>query len=200
VSLKENTDMNSRKKYLLPVLFLALLVVSGCRSSGPTYHISEDIDFSFYKKVAVMPLDNLTNEKYAGDIVRQVVISEVLASGLLDAVVPGEVMSAVNELGIKTITSLNATQIQSLGNALEVEAVIMGAVEEYGMVKAGNASAPQVTITLMMADAGTGSIVWSITKTRGGSSFMARHFGASHETISETVLLLVREALQTLSY
>ena len=193
--------MNSRKKYLLPVIFLALLVVSGCRSNGvPTYHISEDIDFSFYKKVAVMPLDNMTSEKYAGDIVRQVVISEILASGLLDAVVPGEVMNAVNELGIKTITSLNATQIKLLGDALGVEAVIMGSVEEYGMVKAGSASAPQVTITLMMADSGTGSIVWSITKTRGGASFMARHFGARHETISETVLMLVREAIQTLAY
>ena len=193
--------MIARKKYLLPVLFLALLVVSGCRSSGgPTYHISEDIDFSFYKKVAVMPLDNMTSEKYAGDIVRQVVISEILASGLLDAVVPGEVMSAVNELGIKTITSLNATQINSLGSALGAQAIIMGSVEEYGMVKSGSASAPQVTITLMMADTGTGSIVWSITKTRGGASFMARHFGASNETISETVLMLVREAIQTLAY
>lgn len=193
--------MISRKKYLLPVLFLALLVVTGCRSGGvPTYHISEDIDFSFYKRVAVMPLDNMTTEKYAGDIVRQVVISEILASGLLDAVVPGEVMSAVNELGIKTVTSLNAKQIKSLGNALGVEAIIMGSVEEYGMVKAGSATAPQVTITLMMADAETGSIVWSITKTRGGASFMARHFGARHETISETVLMLVREAIQTLAY
>jgi hypothetical protein len=193
--------MISRKKYLLPVLFLALIVVSGCRSNGaPTYHISEDIDFSFYKKVAVMPLDNLTNEKYAGDIVRQVVVSEILASGLLDVVVPGEVMNAVNELGIKTVTSLNATEIKSLGNALGVEAIIMGSVEEYGMVKAGSATAPQVTVFLMMADTGTGSIVWSITKTRGGANFMARHFGASHETISETVLMLVREAIQTLAY
>ena len=193
--------MSCRKKYLLSVLFIVLLVVSGCRNNSvPSYHINEDIDFSFYKKIAVMPLDNMTNEKYAGDIVRQVVISEVLASGLLDAVVPGEVMSAVNELGIKTVTSLNATEIQSLGNALEVEAIIMGSVEEYGMVKAGSSSAPQVTITLMMADAETGSIVWSITKTRGGGSFMARHFGASHETISETVLILVREAIQTLAY
>ncbi len=189
------------RKYLLSVLLLALFIVAGCRSGGvPTYHISEDIDFSFYKRIAVMPLNNMTSEKYAGDIVRQVVISEVLASGLLDVVVPGEVMSAVNELGIKTVTSLNARQIKSLGTALGVEAIIMGAVEEYGMVKAGSASAPQVTITLMMADTGTGSIVWSITKTRGGANFMARHFGARHETISETVLLLVRNAIKTLAY
>ncbi len=190
-----------KKKYFLPFILLTLLTVSGCRSGGlPTYYISEDIDFGFYKKVAVMPLDNLTKEKYAGEIVKQVVISELLASGLLDVMVPGEVMSAVNELGIKSVSSMNASDINSLGTALGVEAVIMGSVEEFGDVKTGTVSAPQVTITLMMADTSTGSIVWSITKTRGGASFMARHFGARHETISETVLMLVREAINTLSY
>lgn len=189
-----------KKKYLITLIF-ALFIISGCRSSGiPTYHISEDIDFSFYKRIAVMPLDNLTNEKFAGDIVRQVVISEILASGLIDVIVPGEVMSVVNDLGIKTVTALSAGQIKSLGKALGVEAVILGSVEEYGTVKLGSVNAPQVTITLMMADTSTGFIVWSITKTRGGAGFMARHFGARHETISETVLMLVRDAIQTLAY
>ncbi len=193
--------MNPTNKQLLLLIFSVLFILTGCASSGlPTYHISEDIDFSFYKRIAVMPLDNLTSEKYSGDIVRQLVISEMLASGLLDVIVPGEVMSAVSELGIKNITSLNAEQIKSLGQALDVEAIMMGSVEEYGMVKTGSVSAPQVTITLMLADSSTGIIVWSITKTRGGASFMARHFGARHETISETVLLLVRDAINTLAY
>lgn len=193
--------MISKTKCLLPLVILILFIISGCRSGGaPTYHINEDIDFSFYKRVAVMPLNNLTSEKYAGEIVRQLVISEMLASGLIDVVVPGEVTTAVTDLGIKDVTSLNASQIQSLGSALGVEALVMGSVEEYGMVKSGSTTAPQVTITLMMADTGTGTIVWSITKSRGGASFMARHFGAKHETISETVLKVVRESINTLAY
>jgi len=191
--------MHLLKKYFLAFMISILFLFSGCRSNVPVYHISEDIDFSFYKRVAVMPLDNLTNDKFAGEIVRQVVVSELLASGLVDVVFPGEVMSAINQMGIKNISSLTADQIKALGNALKAEALIVGSVEEFGNVKMGNVSAPQVTISLMMADAGTGSIIWSITKTRGGASFMARHFGASHETLSETVLLLVREAIQTLA-
>jgi hypothetical protein len=191
--------MHLLKKYFLAFMISILFLFSGCRSNVPVYHISEDIDFSFYKRVAVMPLDNLTNDKFAGEIVRQVVVSELLASGLVDVVFPGEVMSAINQMGIKNISSLTADQIKALGSALKAEALIVGSVEEFGNVKMGNVSAPQVTISLMMADAGTGSIIWSITKTRGGASFMARHFGASHETLSETVLLLVREAIQTLA-
>ncbi len=190
--------MSLFKKYVMGLMVSILFVISGCRSNAPVYHISEDIDFSYYKRVAVVPFDNLTNDKYADEIVRQVVVSELLASGLVDVVFPGEVKSAIAELGIKSVSTLTASQIKSLCNTLKAEALIVGAVEEYGEVKMGNISAPQVTISLMMTDANTGSIVWSITKTRGGASFMARHFGAMHETLSETVLLLVRESIRTL--
>jgi hypothetical protein len=197
---KRRNEMRLMKNYVSALVIFMVLVISGCRGDAPIYHISEDIDFSYYKKVAVMPLDNLTNDKFAGEIVRQVVISELLASGLVDVALPGEVKNAINELGVKSVSALTADQIRAMGNILNVEALILGSVEEYGNVKMGSVTAPQVTLTLMMADAGTGSIVWSITKTRGGASFMARHFGVRHETISETVLMVVREAIQTLSY
>ncbi len=191
--------MNLLKRYVLALIFIIIFIVSGCRGSAPVYHVSEDVDFSFFKRVAVMPLDNLTNEKSAGEIVRQVVISELLASGLVDVVVPGEVMAAVSELGIQNISSLNEDQISALGKKLNVEAVIMGSVEQYGEIRMGNVSAPEVTITLMMADTGSGNIIWSITNTSGGVGFLAKHFGAKTKTMSETVMTVVREAIQTLA-
>lgn len=190
--------MRVLKTYVMALIVSIMFIISGCRGDIPVYHLSEDIDFSFYKRVAVLPFDNLTNDKNADEIVRQVVVSELLASGLVDVVFPGEVKAAIAELGIKSVSTLTASQIKSLCNSIKAEAIIIGAVEEYGDAKMGNISAPQVTISMMMADANTSSIVWSITKTRGGASFMARHFGARHETVSETVLLLVRESIRTL--
>ncbi len=190
--------MNLWKKYILFLMMLIMLMVSGCRSNVPFYHINPDVDFSFFKNVAVLPLDNLTNNKAAGQIIKQVVISELLASGLVDVVIPGEVMSAISELDIQNISSLNKNQIRALGNALNVEAVIMGSVDQFGDVKSGSMSAPEVTITLMMAEVESGNIIWSITLTRGGLDFMARHFGAKSETMSEVVQGVIREAIQTL--
>ncbi|MEW6163125.1 MAG: hypothetical protein AB1606_07430 [Nitrospirota bacterium] len=187
-----------KKLFILSVIFL-LIFCSGCAGRGaPSFHISQDVDFSFIKKVAVLPLDNLTNERFAGEIVRQVVISELLASGLVDVVVPGEAMAAIENLRLKPGQSLNAEQIKSIGKALKVQAVIIGAVNKFGEIRIGNISAPEVTITLMMADASSGSVIWSVTKTRGGAGFWARHFGARADTMSETVLKVVREAIQTL--
>jgi len=191
--------MNLLKKFVLISVFSVMLISSACGGKGsPSFYINPDVDFSFIKRVAVLPLDNLTNDRFAGEAVRQVVISELLASGLVDVVVPGDATAAVENLKLKIGQSLNAEQIKALGKTLKVQAVIMGAVEKYGEARMGNISAPEVTITLMMADTSSGSIVWSATRTRGGADFWARHFGARAETMSETTLNVVREALHTL--
>jgi TolB-like protein len=188
------------KEFVLINLLFVLSISFGCGARGttPSFYIRPDYDFSYIKKVAVLPLDNLTNEKFAGDAIRQVVICELLATGIVDVVVPGDADTTIEKLGLRSIKSLSADQIKTISNSLKVQAVIFGSVEKFGEVRTGNISAPEITITLMMADATSGSIIWSITKTGGGASFMARHFGAKSETMSEAVLRVVREAIQTL--
>lgn len=197
VTVRRNGLRNLCRLLLLAICPL-LIFIYGCAAKPTAFYIRQDIDFSFIKRVAVLPLDNLTAEKFVGEAVRQVVISELLASGLVDVVVPGEAVDAIEKLRLKSIQSLNTEQIKAIGNTLKVQAVIFGSVDRFGEVRIGNISAPEVTITLMMADTSSGSIIWSVTKTHGGASFMARHFGARSETMSETVLKVVREAIQTL--
>lgn len=186
------------KKYLYVLLLLSFFIISGCRGSALIYHINENVDFSFIKRVAVMPLDNMTKEKSAGDIIRQVVISELLATGLVEVLVPGEVMQAIKRLNVKNISSPTEDEIKALGKTMKVQALIIGSVEQFGEIKSGTVSAPEITITLMMADTGAGNIIWSVTHTHGGAGFMARHFGADSETMSEAVQAVVRESIQTL--
>jgi hypothetical protein len=186
----------------LRILFLGLLTILfvnyGCGKGTPSFYINQDVDFSFFKRVTVLPFENLTNDRFAGDMVRQIVISELLTTGLVEVTVPGDPIAAIEKLRLKLKDPLSAEHIKTIGKTLKVQAVILGAVEEFGQVRYGNVSAPEVSITLMMADTSSGSIVWSVTKTRGGASFWTRHFGARSDTISETVLEVVREALQTL--
>jgi TolB-like protein len=191
--------MNLFKRSVLISLLIAISIGFGCagRETAPFY-IRQDYDFSYIKKVAVLPLDNLTNEKFAAEAVRQVVICELLSTGLVDVIVPGDADAVVDKLGLRSIKSLNAEQIKTIGNTLKVQAVVLGSVEKFGEMRIGNITAPEVTITLMMADTSSGSVIWSVTKTGGGASFMARHFGAKSESMSEAVLRVVREAIQTL--
>lgn len=181
------------------ILLCLLVLIAGCRSGMPSYHIREDMDMSFIKKVAVLPLANLTGDQFSDETVRHIVISELLASGMLDVVIPGESNKAIAMLRTNSISSPDIEQIKELGRVLKVEAVITGAVEQYGFTRHGAIAVPEVTITLMMADTATGSIIWSVTRTRGKASFAVRHFGARSKTMSETVLEVVRDALHTLT-
>lgn len=186
-----------RKLAAIGALCLMLLAL-GCRGSMDVYYINPNVDFSYIERVAVLPFDNLTQEKNADGIVRHLVINELLASGLVEVVVPGEAIAAMNAQGIKSVSALNENQIKTLGKNLNVQGVIYGAVEKYGIVRDRNVAVPEVTITMIMAETSTGGIVWSVTKTGGGAGFMARHFGARTDTLSEAVLKVVKEAIQTL--
>ena len=192
--------MNVLRKRFLVLMIISLFVLIGCRGNMQTpYHVSNDVDFSFIKNVAVLPLENLTREQAAGEIMRRLVISELLASGMVNVVVPGEVNLAVKDLSIKNTSSLSIDQIKDLGRALRVEGIVMGSIEQYGYSKSGSNPAPEVTISLMMADTGTGDIIWSVTERKGGGGFLSRHFGATSQTLSETALYVVREAIGTLT-
>ena len=111
---------------LLSILFV-LILGAGCggRKGTPGFYVNPDIDFSFIKRVAVLPLDNLTNEKFAADAVRQVVISELLAAGLVDVTCPGDAIAAMDKLRLKQGQSPSAEDIKAIGKALKVQAVIL---------------------------------------------------------------------------
>ncbi|OGW37870.1 MAG: hypothetical protein A2Y97_02210 [Nitrospirae bacterium RBG_13_39_12] len=192
--------MKLLNKHILAAILFIMFTVSGCggKEGVQYFYINEDTDFSFIKRVAVLPLDNLTNEKFAADTVRHVVISELLALNLVEVVIPGDAVSAIEKLKLRPGQPLSADEIKAIGKTLKVQAVILGAVDKYGEIREGNVSAQEVAITLMMADANSGSIIWSVTETSGGASFMAKHFGARSPTMSETVIDVVRKALKTL--
>ncbi|MEJ2314179.1 MAG: hypothetical protein P8Y85_05265 [Nitrospirota bacterium] len=189
-----------RKLAIIGSLCLMLMTL-GCRGSLKEYEasfINPNFDFSYVKTVAVLPFDNLTQDRNAGDVVRHLVINELLATELVEVVVPGEAVAGMNSLGIKSVSTLSEKQIIALGKALNVQAVMYGAVEKYDIIRERNISEPEVTITIIMAETTTGGIVWSVTKTGGRAGFTARHFGARTDTLSEALLKVVRDSIQTL--
>jgi TolB-like protein len=190
--------MKLLKGIFLAVVLFPLMMNSGCKTAETTYHLAEDVDLSYIKKVAVLPLDNLTNDKFAADAVRQVVINELLITGLVDVTIPGDAVSAVEKAGVRQVSSMNAEQIKTIGKALKVQAVILGSVDKYGELRSGNFTAPEVGITLMMADTASGGILWSVSRDRVADSFWARHFGARSDTLGELTLRVVRECIKTL--
>jgi TolB-like protein len=180
------------------VLFLIIGLLYGC-GNGIKYYVRPEVDFSSIKRVAVLPFENYSSDEYADGKVRSAVIIELLSRGI-DVIEPGEVVRTLRELRIRSLDSLQISDIQSIGKILNVDAVFMGSVETFGISKGITVSYPEVSLYLMLIESTTGNIIWSVWHTTGGASFWTRHFGAENRTLDETSRKVVKEAIDTLFY
>lgn len=182
--------------YLLIAICSLLIFMCGC-GVGPKYYTKPEFELNNFKRVAVLPFDNFTSDEYAGEKIRRSVITELLSRGV-DVIEPGEVTRALRELKVKSLGTIKMADTQSIAKTLGVETVMMGSVEAFGISKGISVSYPEVSINLMLIEASSGNIIWSVWHTAGGASFWTRHFGSESITLSEAANKVVKEAIDTL--
>jgi TolB-like protein len=165
------------------------------RFSNPNF------DFSFVERVAVVPFDNQTNDRQSGLRATRLTITELLASGAVDVVEPGEVEAALIKITgaqINRGVSPSTEQIVSLGQALDVQALVLGTVTQSENLRSGSVPIPVVTLDLRMVEVETGATVWAATHSEKGRSLSAKVLGTGGEPLAETTRRCVQEALATL--
>jgi TolB-like protein len=184
------------------LLLTAPLCLVGCGGGmKATRFTNPGFDFGFVERVAVLPFENHTNDRQAGPRATRLTVTELLASGAVDVVEPGEVQMALNKItGVALGRSISPSteQILALGQALGVQAVVMGTVTQSENLRSGSVPIPVVTLDLRMVEAETGATVWAATHSEKGSTFSARVLGTGGEPIAETTRACVQGALATL--
>jgi len=161
-------------RFLAPVVLFAAL--SGCASSGHRYQ-DRNMDFGSLRTVGIMPFQNLSRDNLAGDRVRDVFVSALLATEAVYVAPNGEVARAIGKVGVGNATAPSAEEVVKLGQALKAEAIITGTVKEYGEVRSGTATGLAISLSVQMQETSTGKIIWTGTTTKGGVSFSDRLFG-----------------------
>ena len=105
----------------------SILVVALSFSCGGTMSSTKfthpEIDFTFVQRVAVLPFENLSGDPQAGLRATRLMITELLASGAVDVVEPGEVEGALAQLGGFT-RQPSIDGIVQLGEGLRVQALV----------------------------------------------------------------------------
>ena len=181
-------------------LFL-LLSLSGCffgRANLESF-LREDVDMSYISRIAVLPLENNSQDKYAAERVRNLVITQVLAMGLFDVVDKG-VVDAVSKNETVTVGALPLDKaiMKRLGQRLGVQAFMIGTIDHAGKGRKGSSTYPEISMTLRLLDVNTGMIFWHASGTRNGDSFFRRIFGISSKDNFRVSRELVLELLYTL--
>lgn len=180
------------------VFGLLAMTVFFARATMAADYVHPKYDFSLIQKIAVLPLENLTQDQQAGERVRKIVVSEILAAGVLDVVEPAQVNQALSQQQIQSISGISAKQIAELGKSLGVQAFVIGSVDNYERVNVGGGTFAEVAITLRALDAATGTVIWSTSKSAGGAGFFGRLFGFGGDTMYEATQKAVHAAVVTL--
>ena len=174
------------------------LLLSGCGGMAPTTYVNPRYDFGLVKKVAVLPLENLSPDQTAGEKMRKLIITELLATGILDVVEPGQVNRVLAQQNIQNPAAMTPEEFKKVGTGLGVQMLIIGSVESYERVQVGGVQAPEVTLTLRGVEAESGPIVWATSHTQGGATAAARLFGLTGDSLSEVARQAAHGAVATL--
>lgn len=169
---------------IVVVLMLCLGALGGCAGTSDVFR-DTTMDFGSIKSVAVLPFANLSKDQLAGDRVRDVFNTMLMASGAIYAVPAGEVARGIAAAGMANPTSPSADDVMKLAKNIKVDAVISGVVREYGDVRSGTSSADVISLSLQMMEGQTGRIVWSAGTTQGGISMVDRLFGGGGRPLNE---------------
>ena len=174
-----------QRPHVLQIAVLALMLALSACAMKTTKYTNPDFNFGFVERIAIIPLENLAQDNEAGVRATRLLATELLASGAVDVVEPGEVTAALNRLP-GGVDQPATEQIISLGKALNVQALILGTVAQSETTFSGRVSVPVVTIDLRMVEVETGTAVWAATQSERGSTGSARWLGTAGEPLSET--------------
>lgn len=210
--------MGKRRVLLFYFFLIFLIILLGCASNGQNQvYINQNINFGFIKRVAVMPFENLTQDRFAGKRFRDIFVTTLLSSEVIEVPELGDTMRAMSiispqqllsqtpspdssplvEIKIDYITSDIA---KALGQALGVQGIILGTVSAFNINRSGSDSYAEVSATMRMIDPLTGGIIWSVSHTEKGSLILPSILGFGEKTLHETALKAARNIVNTLLY
>lgn len=195
---KQGLHRLNRPKLAIAALFMLCWgALGGCATTGDVFRDST-MDFGSIKSVAVMPFANLSKDQLAGERVRDVFNTMLMASGAIYAIPSGEVARGIASSGIASPAAPSADEVMKLAKNVKVDAVISGVVREYGDVRSGTASADVISVSLQMMEAQTGRVIWSASTTQGGIGLVDRLFGGGGKPLNDVTEKAVNDLINKL--
>ena len=197
------------------LIILAFITAAGCTTTKPHVYIHPNPGLDRIKNIAVMPFENLTKDRKAGEKVRTKFVFGLLMTGAFNVMDISEVDGKLQKAGIQYGTIQSAvsarragerkdTSVQiskRIGDALNVKAIFVGSVETYNMERVAGQIIPEVSISARLIDSETGITIWASTHTRRGEGIPILGWGKvtslsvlSQQVVQEMVNSLAQHA------
>ncbi|MBI5710477.1 MAG: hypothetical protein HZC42_09270 [Candidatus Eisenbacteria bacterium] len=177
----------------------ATLGLSGCAAPA-RFYVNPQADMSYYKKIAVLPFSNLTQQGFAGERVTRAFVTELVITDRFQVVEPAEFRAVLARVGVESNieSGIDPDKLKEAAAQVGATGVVRGAVSEYQMQRAGQEEVPVVSFDVELLDAATGNVVWRVSLSRKGHGRLplvgggARTFGRVTQEACEQAVAVLR--------
>jgi len=141
------------------ILVIPLLIVCGCGIS----HIQTGTNAVLPTgkvRLAILPLENLSNHHNAGLIGAELLVTEVRSRGRFNVVPFAEVREAMEQSDILRADQMKNITANKIAQAVDADLVMIGSVSEYGY-QFGLREQPSVSINLRLVQMANGDVLWA---------------------------------------
>jgi TolB-like protein len=185
--------------YIRPLMLIcaAALLATRCASSPQTRYLHPNADLGMIKKVAVIPFENVTDDRAAGEKVTRIFFVELLSLDVFEVSEPGQSVKVLRTQS-GGVDALGTADLQRIAKELGVDGLFLGSVVDFAEARSGSTQDPRVTIQLRLVDAQSGTTIWSTSQTRSRAALSTKLLGVGRESLTEVARELVRSELQTL--
>jgi hypothetical protein len=158
----------------------------------------EDVTLDFVNRISVLPLENNTDQKYAAELARDVLNTQILAMNVFDVVDKGIVDSVLHEEAIDPGSPISQLMLSRLGQRLNVQSIMIGSVDMAGDKRIGTVNVPEMSLTLRLIEIKSGIVLWQASGHYAGDSVVGRLFGITPDDAYKVTVKLAKELLSTI--
>jgi hypothetical protein len=163
------------------IIVFTLSLAIGCAGKPITRTVIKPSEskrqFLGLKKVAVLPISNISGLKGAELQAISLLITELNIKGTFDEIEdPRYVASVLKKLKLRKVDELDLETIQKMGSEMNAQALLLGDINAWGLGE-GDAAAMNVSLSLTLIDTQTGKPIWMGNGSRRASFTMSRALG-----------------------
>jgi outer membrane protein OmpA-like peptidoglycan-associated protein/TolB-like protein len=145
------------------------LIANSCGYTYRSSYLNQTNNWSRIKCVAIMPFQNLTEYPKAGEIMSDIIATEFYITQRFGVAERTEVQRFIDTVGLVVPQEIDATFARKIGEMMNVDAVLVGAVTEFWYRNARqkfSEEEPIVGAGFKLIDVKTGEVLWSSSYTR----------------------------------
>jgi len=147
------------------------ILICGLASLGcaPHPHAAGQIPITRGERLAILPLDNLTDSPDASRRYTQILFDAIGGRGAFELVPLADVDKALAHYRVRRTDMMDTLTVRSIGIDLKARYILAGTVLDYSEPSASSSGQAEIAVSIRIQSVAGGRILWTCMDARSGS-------------------------------